>query len=214
LGKLFQWSQSTISKIAKNKEAILREAEANVMGSRKRKRSGKDDEVDAALYTWFVDAWARDAPITSAVLEEKANHFAVLLNKPEFRCTNGWLCRWKIRHGIKFSWGKKGCRWSSTVLPELLEKYSPSDIYNADETGIYYRAVPDGTLAFSTDKLSGSKKESKSSVSKKCGYSTNFSYRFWVFSHSKSASQRIGCNAHAQSCVAECEAGFNSELFC
>ena len=130
----------------------------NVMGSRKRKRSGKDDEVDAALYTWFVDAWARDAPITSAVLEEKANHFAVLLNKPEFRCTNGWLCRWKIRHGIKFSWGKKGCRWSSTVLPELLEKYSPSDIYNADETGIYYRAVPDGTLAFSTDKLSGSKK--------------------------------------------------------
>ena len=39
----------------------------------------------------------------------------------------------------------------------MLEKYSPCD--NADETGIiYYRALPDGTLEFSTDELSGSKK--------------------------------------------------------
>ena len=167
LSKRFQCSQSTIYKISTNKEAILREAEANVMSSKKRKRSGKDDEVDAALYTWFVDARARDAPITSAVLEEKANHFGVLLNKPEFRSTNGRLCRWKTRHGIKFkkAHGERkdadvsGAElWSSTVLPELLEKYSPCNIYNADETGIYYRAVPDGTLAFSTDKLSSSKK--------------------------------------------------------
>ena len=109
LGKRFQCSQSTISK---NQDAILRETEANVMGSRKRKRSWKGDEVDAALHTWFVDARARDAPIPSAVLEEKANHLAVLLNKPQFRYMNRWLCRWKIRHGIKFkkAHGEKGCR--------------------------------------------------------------------------------------------------------
>ena len=41
---------------------------------------------------------------------------------------------------------------------ELLEKYEPCNVYNADETGIYYRALPDGTLTFSTDALSGSKK--------------------------------------------------------
>ena len=40
----------------------------------------------------------------------------------------------------------------------MLREYSPRDIYNADETGIYYRAVPDGTLCFSTDKLYGRKK--------------------------------------------------------
>ena len=48
--------------------------------------------------------------------------------------------------------------WTSTVLVELLRDYSPIDIYNADETGIYFRAVPDGTLCFSTDKLYGRKK--------------------------------------------------------
>ncbi|CAI8046115.1 Tigger transposable element-derived protein 3 [Geodia barretti] len=85
------------SKIAKSKDAILKEAEKNKFATRKQKRASKDDDVDAALYTWFVDAKARDAP---AILEEKANHFASVLEK-DFKATNGWLCRWKTRHGIK-----------------------------------------------------------------------------------------------------------------
>ena len=93
----FSCSQSTISKIVKKKEAILEEVGEHKSSTRKRKRTGKDD----ALYTWFVDARARDAPITSAILEEKVNHFASMLKK-EFKTTNGWLCRWKTRHGIKF----------------------------------------------------------------------------------------------------------------
>ena len=43
-------------------------------------------------------------------------------------------------------------------LPDLLETYAPRDIYNTDETGIYFRALPDGSLTFSNDKLSGTKK--------------------------------------------------------
>ena len=34
----------------------------------RQKRSSKDDDVDEALFTWFVDARAQDLPITSAVL--------------------------------------------------------------------------------------------------------------------------------------------------
>ena len=58
--------------------------------------------MEAALYKWFVDARARDAPVTSAVLEEKANHLAPLLGNRDFKATNGWMCRWKSRNGIKF----------------------------------------------------------------------------------------------------------------
>ena len=164
--KRFSCSQSTISKIVKKKEAILEEAGEHKSSTRKRKRAGKDDEIDAALYTWFVDARARDAPITSAILEEKANYFASMLKK-EFKTTNGWLCRWKSRHGIKFkkAHGEKkdtdfeaAGSWKTSVLAELLREYSPRDVYNADDTGVYFRAVPDGTLCFSTDKLFGRKK--------------------------------------------------------
>ena len=45
-----------------------------------------------------------------------------------------------------------------SVLSELLREYNPADIYNADETGMYYRATPDGSLCYAYEQLSGSKK--------------------------------------------------------
>ena len=91
LAKRFSCAQSTISKITKSKDPLLKEAEENKLTTRKRKRASKDDDVDAALYTWFIDARARDVPITSAILEEKANLFASVLEK-DFKAKNGWLC--------------------------------------------------------------------------------------------------------------------------
>ena len=89
----FGCSQSAVSKIVKTKEIVMREAEENMVSTHKRKRRGKAEDVEAVLYKWFVDARARDAPVTSAVLEEKANHLAVLLENRDFKATNGWLCR-------------------------------------------------------------------------------------------------------------------------
>lgn len=33
--------------------------------------------------------------------------------------------------------------WKNNVLPQILLDYNPDDIYNADETVMYYRAIPD-----------------------------------------------------------------------
>ena len=106
-------------------------------------------------------------PITTSTLEEKAKQFADVLENPIFKVTNGWLYRWKARYNIKYkkAYGEKNDAdlesantWTATVLSEILDNLEPRNIYNADETGIYYRALPDGTLAFATEKLSGSKK--------------------------------------------------------
>ena len=94
--------QSAVSKIVNTKETVLREAKENMVSTRKRKRRGKAEDVKAALYKWFVDARARDAPVTSAVLEEKANHLAALLGNQDFKAANGWVCRWKSCNRIKF----------------------------------------------------------------------------------------------------------------
>ena len=65
----------------------------------------------------------------------------------------------------KWAPGEKGSadtqsseEWISSGLPELLGKYRPNDVYNADETGLYYRATPDGSLCYCRETLSGSKK--------------------------------------------------------
>ena len=44
------------------------------------------------------------------------------------------------------------------MLSELLKKFEPRNVYNANETGIYYRALPDGTLTHAQENLSGQKK--------------------------------------------------------
>ena len=49
-------------------------------------------------------------------------------------------------------------QWIADVLPQLIQTYKPEDIYNCDETGIYYHAMPEGTLAETLESVSGSKK--------------------------------------------------------
>ena len=43
-------------------------------------------------------------------------------------------------------------------MPEILLEYEEENIFNADETGLFYRATPDGTLCFKNESLTGSKK--------------------------------------------------------
>ena len=66
--------------------------------------------------------------------------------------------RYKPAHGGKGSADTQSAEeWLSSVLPELLEKYRPN-VYNEDETGLYYQATPDGSLYYCRETLSGSKK--------------------------------------------------------
>jgi hypothetical protein len=77
------------------------------------------------------------------------------------------LSQWKCRFGIKFkkAHGEKGSddavsaeQWKSTKLPDLLRKFWADGIYDANETGSFYRAMPDGSLCHKPATLFGSKK--------------------------------------------------------
>lgn len=116
---------------------------------------------------WFSNSHGRDVPLSGSVLQEKAQELAQKLNKPDFRATNGWFCQWKSHTGAVYKHirGEKkdaevsaADRWITDVLPSLLNDYKPEDIYNFDETRIYFRAMPDWTLAHKTDGISGSTK--------------------------------------------------------
>ena len=41
--------------------------------------------------------------------------------------------------------------WLKDVLPKLVEGYQPMDIYNADETDLFYQLMPNKTLARKDD---------------------------------------------------------------
>lgn len=47
--------------------------------------------------------------------------------------------------------------WKQQMLPPLLEGYDPDDIYNLDETGLFFKCLPDKTLAFKGERCHGGK---------------------------------------------------------
>ena len=160
-------SQPTVSGIAKKSEDITRQYESNANPTRKRQRTGKATDIEAALAEWFNEARQRDIPLAGPLLCEKAEDLAKQLGVADFHASNGWFCRWKERHGIVFErmHGEKkdadqpaADHWVTNVLPGLREAYADEDIYNADETAFYYRALPEGSLTFKSDSVAGSKK--------------------------------------------------------
>jgi hypothetical protein len=42
-------------------------------------------------------------------------------------------------------------------LRQILDTFPPRDIYNADETGLFGKALPDRTLAFKNERVSSGK---------------------------------------------------------
>ncbi|XP_062582039.1 tigger transposable element-derived protein 4-like [Saccostrea cucullata] len=102
------------------------------------------------------------------MLVTKAEEFAKKLDVADFKASNGWLENFKSRQGITF---KRVCGEEKSVdtqsddmsvwqekLKLLLTRYPPQDIYNADETGIFFRLLPDKTLEFKDVDCHGGKK--------------------------------------------------------
>ena len=81
---------------------------------------------------------------------------------------DGFIDRWKRRHaiGMKQLSGESNSvsdsdtrPWLDLTLPELLSQYKPEDVFNADETGLFYKLRPDRTLTFKGEKCVGGKKQ-------------------------------------------------------
>lgn len=88
------------------------------------------------------------------------------LYRRTFKASNGWLDKFKNRHGIVFRalCGESAGVDSITVeewkkrLPTLIGSYSMDNIYNADETGLFFKLLPDRSMTLSKDSCKGGKR--------------------------------------------------------
>ena len=108
LAQEFGISKQQISDIRKNKDKILKftdSIETSEGLKRKSLKLADDEQLDKALYTWFIQQRSTGAPISGPLLQEKAKHFSTQLNTEtvdrEFKASTGWLEKFKTRHGIR-----------------------------------------------------------------------------------------------------------------
>ena len=92
--------------------------------------------------------------------------FAKELQIGNFNGSDGWLHRWKTRYSVTFkavAGEGKSCilqmtaSWDEITLPTILSNYKLVDIFNADEFGLFYQALPNETLHLKSEKSVGDK---------------------------------------------------------
>ena len=94
--------------------------------------------------------------------------FAKEFGHPDWQGYGSFIHRWTKRYGIvnrAISGSKESAApleeleiWKETVLLPTLSRYSPNDIYNGDETALFYKCLPHRTYCFNGDKPAGSAK--------------------------------------------------------
>ena len=123
-------------------------------------------DVNELLFKWFTSARSRGIPVPGSLLQEKAMALAKARdNDTPFAASNGWLEAWKKRNNIKGAVlsGKAAdvreedvTSWKER-LGDLCKGYDPKDIFNADETGLFFRTLPNRSLVVRKDSCKGGK---------------------------------------------------------
>ena len=142
---------------------------------RKLIHGAKSVVLDKVIYEWFKQRRSKGVPISGPLLCVKAKEFYTELNisKP-YVFSLEWLEKFKVRYGIRHlkasgekpSAGKEAAEKYVDTLEKLVKEHNltPEQIYNADETGLYWRAVPRSTLVTAEEHVVAGIKEAKERV--------------------------------------------------
>ena len=133
---------------------------------RKRIRTPLYPELEQALYEWH-QRLEKEVPLSEAAIRTQAVRFWKRLapyqgmEVPQF--SNGWLMGFKkrhsihsrVRHGEASSVDEAAIAEQLHAVQAIVKQFNPCDVYNCDETGLFWKSTPDRGL--STQSLSGTK---------------------------------------------------------
>ena len=168
--------KSTLNDIIREEKKFLdfksEKEELGMIGAAKHTKkikSGTFDKLDQALYIWFRQQREKGCPITGPILMEKASEFYRLIygeNSKTFVGSSGFQWRFCNRFGIKnlvicgekLSSDVSSAEEFSKNFSELTAGYSADQLFNCDETGLYFKMLPGRTLSSCHDQPEGTKK--------------------------------------------------------
>lgn len=163
----YKLSSSTVSTIWANRENYLDKKYMNMKMKRIRKPERAD--VDEGFIEWYSSK-RQTIKISTMILQNKTNELdkisKTICNQPstsrgDFMSSKGWIDRFKTRYNIHL--GKihgEGAsvnmeiinKWKEDIWPTLHRRYNDCDIFNGDETALFYKLTPDKTLKFKGEK--------------------------------------------------------------
>ncbi|XP_055703946.1 jerky protein homolog-like [Phlebotomus papatasi] len=152
----------------------------------------------------------RGVPISGPLLQAKALQFHKVYHDgpANFSASSGWLSRWKKQHEVRqLTVCGEALSSREDLLPTFFnhlqkiieeENLSFHQIYNADETGLNFKRLPNKTLAARTQKKAPGYKESKERVTLLACANASGRHKLPLFLIGKSKNPRALKNVHIQ----------------
>ncbi|XP_061303571.1 tigger transposable element-derived protein 5 [Pezoporus flaviventris] len=139
---------------------FLEQLGGDVGTQRKKMRLANEEEIDRAVYAWFLALRQHGVPLSGPLIQAQAEAFARQIYGPEctFKASHGWFWRWQKRHGISSQriYGEGGlpaeperapaaCPESLPIPASDAAGYGDEQIYNANVTRLYWKLLPGQT---------------------------------------------------------------------
>ena len=106
--------------------------------------------MDEKLSEWVDCIESKGGILNDMLLKNKVLAIVKTKNLSEYKAWIGWLPKWKKRHRCRVRW-LHGESFIETpidtenfkkTLREKIKIYGEENVYNADETGIFYKLIP------------------------------------------------------------------------
>ena len=112
-------------------------------------------QLEEAVILWVNVAENNKIPINWDLIKLKATLFAERIGIQDFQASHGWMQKFGKRHGIKMNriHGEAGSADISAIeidkasIKESIDRFALKDIYNFDETALFYAAPPRSTIS-------------------------------------------------------------------
>ncbi|XP_053571576.1 tigger transposable element-derived protein 1-like [Bombina bombina] len=173
IGRKLGLARTTVSTVVNAKEKYLKEVKSATLVHTKviRKRDNLIAEMEKLLVVWIEDQTSHNVPLSQAIIQSKALSLfnAMKTDRGEsakdenFEASRGWFNRFKERshlHNIKVQGEAASADVESAeAFPEELAKiiedggYTTQQIFNVDETGLFWKKMPSRTFIAKEEKL-------------------------------------------------------------
>ena len=168
LAALYGCGKIQVYSVLKNKAQITASYEAslekNATLTTRRNRKSPNGELNQLLYEWYLLALRKNFVPDGPILMEQAKAIAQRLSIDGFKASNGWRQKWKTSHNLSVGQSVESLVKFQLVLhnrgslPEIMEGYDENNIFNMDETGCFWKALPEKGFAEKGKVCKGGKK--------------------------------------------------------
>ncbi|KAH7950164.1 hypothetical protein HPB49_020378 [Dermacentor silvarum] len=160
----FGLSRKVVGRIWTQREKLLKEAPTGASRSKLHKSS--HHALEKVLLLWIQDARSKNIPLSGPLVLARARQLSFGLGI-EFEASQGWFNHFKRRHGISYkavcgesrAADKNAVRqWKDGTLQTLLRGRKACDVFNLDESGIFFKMLPGKTFCLAGQDFSGGTK--------------------------------------------------------